>query len=191
MGMNVIRAPSVDDVPAIMRVAERYRERDPIDGRVDCDGTGRLSWRVRELLREHYKDWERRPYRYEFTRRHRTDWDLLMSKPERLLWSSIIQLGMSRKLLPQFPIDRFFADFADPWARLVIEVDGAAYHQDKEKDWQRQTLIEGSGWKVFRINAVDAINEETAEEFVSRVYKRHEKLEFGFEYIRRDLEEYE
>jgi len=52
----------------------------------------------------------------------------------------------------QKPIGPFFADFAVPTARLVIEVDGG-YHSDtmqEHRDASRTRYLEDKGWTVIR-----------------------------------------
>ena len=53
--------------------------------------------------------------------------------------SLIIVLGcLGLPFYPQYPIGKYFVDFADPVKKIVIECDGKKYHQDKEKDKRRQ-----------------------------------------------------
>jgi very-short-patch-repair endonuclease len=50
----------------------------------------------------------------------------------------------------QYPILRYDVDFAIPELRIVIECDGEYWHQDQQKDTDRQTTIEKEGWFVLR-----------------------------------------
>lgn len=52
---------------------------------------------------------------------------------------------------PQYPVGRYFVDFANPKARVAIECDGAAFHQDKAKDQRRDDELAALGWKVYRV----------------------------------------
>lgn len=72
-----------------------------------------------------------------------------MTPIEENVWSDIRFLGL--KMFPQFPIDKYFADFADPINKIVIEADGEKYHTDKNKDLIRQNEIEKLGWTIYRI----------------------------------------
>ena len=51
----------------------------------------------------------------------------------------------------QYPIWKYFVDFADPIKRIVIEADWKEYHKDIEKDNIRQKEIEDLWWKVYRV----------------------------------------
>jgi very-short-patch-repair endonuclease len=78
-------------------------------------------------------------------------------------WDNIIQLTPIEDWLwvqirsadaifyPQYPVGRFFVDFANPVARVAIECDGAAFHMDKAKDQRRDEELAGMGWKVYRV----------------------------------------
>lgn len=52
---------------------------------------------------------------------------------------------------PQYPVCRFFVDFANPVAKVAIECDGAAFHTDKAKDQRRDDELARMGWKVYRV----------------------------------------
>lgn len=52
---------------------------------------------------------------------------------------------------PQYPVGRYFVDFANPVARVAIECDGEAFHQDKGKDQRRDDELSELGWKVYRV----------------------------------------
>lgn len=80
---------------------------------------------------------------------YEADWCRLMTPIEFGLWQNIRAEGAV--FYPQFPVDRFFVDFGNPRARVAIECDGEAFHQDHERDLARQRIIEGHGWTVYRI----------------------------------------
>jgi very-short-patch-repair endonuclease len=50
------------------------------------------------------------------------------------------------------PIGPYFADFACPSARLIIEVDGRTHNDDETqaRDRERQGWLERQGWTVLR-----------------------------------------
>lgn len=52
---------------------------------------------------------------------------------------------------PEFPVLSYFVDFANPFHKLWIEIDGKEWHKDKEKDDKRQKEIENEWWKIIRI----------------------------------------
>ena len=54
------------------------------------------------------------------------------------------------KFRRQYPIDRYFADFACLEARLVIELDGGQHAEQVDYDAARTEVIESGGWMVMR-----------------------------------------
>lgn len=73
-----------------------------------------------------------------------------LSPIERMVWDEARAFGLV--LYPQFPIDRFFADFANPAANVVIECDGEQFHKDAAADRARERFMESLGWHVYRIS---------------------------------------
>lgn len=73
-----------------------------------------------------------------------------LSPIERMIWDEARTAGIV--LYPQFPIDRFFADFANPAAKVVIECDGEEFHKDGAADRARERVMESLGWHVYRIS---------------------------------------
>lgn len=90
-------------------------------------------------------DWSAGPYAWEEHPRM-----INFTPIEEWLWSDIRQCGAV--LWPQYPVLNFFVDFANPVAKVAIECDGAAYHQDKEKDAARDKRLTDAGWTVYRIS---------------------------------------
>jgi len=85
-----------------------------------------------EILEAGRSEWGVDPYEWEcFTR---------MSPIESDLWACI--RSVDAVLYPQFPIGWYFADFCNPVAGVVIECDGAQWHQDAEKDEKRRAVWE-------------------------------------------------
>ena len=78
-----------------------------------------------------------------------------MTPIENGVWHDIRCEGMV--LYPQYPVGRFFVDYANPVARVALECDGAAYHQDKEKDARRDWELLDMGWRVYRITGRDCL----------------------------------
>lgn len=107
------------------------------------------------------------------------DWTRQFSPIERMAWSEIRYRGLP--FWPQFPIGRFFADFADPKKKIVIECDGKAFH-DPAKDLIRDRWMTSQGWAVFRINGADCNRvmdspwEVIAEGDIERGSAEHAKL---------------
>ena len=80
------------------------------------------------------------------------DWTRLFSPIEEMAWGEIRCLGLP--FFPQYPVLQFFADFADPIKKIVIECDGKKFH-NKQKDAVRDKLMVADGWKVFRVPGSD------------------------------------
>jgi very-short-patch-repair endonuclease len=102
-----------------------------------------------------------------------------MTPIEQWLWGDMRNAGAV--FYPQWPIDGFFVDFANPVAKVAIECDGAAYHQDKAKDAARDDRLEALGWRVYRITGSDCWTEEDMEtgergyarRFIDEITDRH------------------
>lgn len=116
-------------------------------------------------------DWAADPYAWSEVIR--------MTHIEEWLWADIRQADVI--LYPQFPVGRFFVDFANPRAKVAIECDGRAYHLDKAKDAARDAELASMGWRVYRITGSDCFrefNEETrapspARKFIDDIAARH------------------
>mgnify|MGYP000920869225 CR=1 FL=1 len=78
------------------------------------------------------------------------DYNTLFTPIESNVWYSFRCIG-GPFLYPQFPVDKYIADFANPHFKYIIEVDGKGYHLDKERDNERDKRLEDLGWCVFRI----------------------------------------
>lgn len=78
---------------------------------------------------------------------------------EKCMWSFIRDHG--GVFYPQYPVLGIFVDFANPKAKVAIECDGAAYH-DEEKDRQRDEMLEADGWTVYRFKGSACIKDETS-----------------------------
>lgn len=115
-------------------------------------------------------------------------WEQLitMTPIEWLLWGDI--RAANAVFYPQYPVDRYFADFANPVARVVIECDGAAYHQDRAKDAHRDAVMRDLGWSVYRISGRDChtdFDDDTQEygyarKFIESIVDRHGLRRTGF-----------
>jgi len=80
------------------------------------------------------------------------DWSPYFSPIESVAWGEIRCLGLP--FWPQFPIGQYFADFADPEKKVVIECDGKEFHS-KERDTPRDAFMNANGWCVYRISGAD------------------------------------
>jgi len=57
----------------------------------------------------------------------------------------------------QHPIDRFFADFACPTAKLIIELDGNSHDNRTEQDLARDEHLQHLGWMTLRFSNIDLL----------------------------------
>ena len=75
-----------------------------------------------------------------------------MTKEERHLWYDFLRAYPVR-FSRQKVLGKYIADFYSAQAKLVIELDGSQHYEDenKEKDIERDTFLEGYGLKILRI----------------------------------------
>jgi very-short-patch-repair endonuclease len=130
-------------------------------------------WAEPLIMAERSDEWAVDPYEWVET-------DAIRLTPiEEWLWHDIRH--HDAVLYPQYPVGRFFVDFANPKAKVAIECDGAAYHQDKAKDAARDLWMQERGWSVYRITGSDCRtrnDEETGEKsaadlFIRRICSMH------------------
>lgn len=80
------------------------------------------------------------------------DWFLILTKAERMFWDCIRSLAAP--FYPEFPVGKYYVDFADPFRKIAIEVHSNKYHLGREeKDFIRQSNIEDLGWSVYHLEA--------------------------------------
>ncbi|KAA5544850.1 DUF559 domain-containing protein [Adhaeribacter rhizoryzae] len=84
------------------------------------------------------------------------DWGTHFSPIEFNAWISIRAIRIA--LYPQFPLFNYFIDFANPYLRIGLELDGKDYH-DEEKDKIRDELLYKFGWKIFRVKGKETNTE--------------------------------
>ena len=61
------------------------------------------------------------------------------------------------KFRRQHPIGRYFADFACPARKLIIEIDGDHHADRSEADARRTRDLEREGWRVIRFAANEVV----------------------------------
>lgn len=83
------------------------------------------------------------------------DWAPLFTPIEMAAWFSIRGRGVP--LYPQFPVLNYFIDFANPYKKIGLELDGAAFH-DPERDLKRDIELVKQGWKIFRVSGAEAFH---------------------------------
>lgn len=93
-----------------------------------------------------------------------------MTPIERNFWADARDAGAI--LYPQWPACGYFLDFANPVAKVAIECDGYAYHQDREKDAKRQAVLEAAGWTIYRISGRDCNDDYDEERHIESAGKR-------------------
>lgn len=104
---------------------------------------------LQKIRKSYTEKWDDRfdvndPYKFD----HWFEW---MSPTESNVWGAIRYLGLP--FYAQYPVQQYYADFADPVKKIIIEVDGKV-HDDprvKARDQKRQLDLEAKGWKFVRI----------------------------------------
>lgn len=81
------------------------------------------------------------------------DWMMDATPIERRAWGDI--RGRYTPLYPQFPLFNYFIDFANPYLKIGIELDGKQWH-DVEKDRERDEFLASVGWHIYRITGSEA-----------------------------------
>jgi len=86
---------------------------------------------------------------------------LRMTPIEEWLWADIRNANVV--MYPQLPVGRFFVDFGHPKAKVAIECDGKQWHTDKQKDADRDAVLQKMGWTVYRFPGFLCREEEDEE----------------------------
>jgi len=74
-----------------------------------------------------------------------------MTDAEALLWHHLRNRQLSgSKFRRQHPIGQYYADFACPEKKLVIEVDGGQHATNEDADKRRSESLAASGYRVLR-----------------------------------------
>lgn len=100
---------------------------------------------VREAYIQNWTGEERQsPYKF-------GEWFEYMTPIERNVWSDIRHLGLP--FYPQFPVGKYYIDFADPFRKIAIEVDGRIHDDElaRQRDRAKEAFLRGRGWHVLRI----------------------------------------
>jgi very-short-patch-repair endonuclease len=84
------------------------------------------------------------------------DWKRYLTPIEQIAWDSI-RVNATTVLYPQFPVFNYFIDFANPYLKIGLELDGEKYH-NYEKDLVRDKLLNRYGWKIFRVKGFETKN---------------------------------
>jgi hypothetical protein len=112
---------------------------------------------TRKEIRTHYKDMD-------FTIYDPYTWNFVpyLTHIESCVWSDIRCYGLP--MYAQFPILGYFADFADPIKKIVIECDGKGWH-DAAKDANRDADMNALGWRIYRIPGWKCIKDINYEDY--------------------------
>ena len=100
-------------------------------------------------IRKSYNErWNGKEYQYPYKFEH---WFENMTPIEHNVWNSIRFLGLP--FYGQFPAGKYYLDFADPFKKIGIEVDGKIHNtpESLKRDKRRQEELEKEGWKIIRI----------------------------------------
>jgi very-short-patch-repair endonuclease len=86
------------------------------------------------------------------------------SEAERRVWEAHdkAKLPALAGLVTQHPALRYRLDFALPDRKIGFEIDGYAYHSDKdtfERDRKRQRELELGGWRIIRFSGKEACDQ--------------------------------
>lgn len=124
------------------------------------------------------------------------DWVMIFTPIEAAAWSDIRAAGLP--LWPQLPVGKFFVDFGNPVAKVALECDGAAWHQDTSKDEARDRELRKMGWRIYRATGrVCKVDFERPEDWDALTPEQRRDWEDGVEAnslkpilrdIRRELE---
>lgn len=77
------------------------------------------------------------------------DWTLMFSPIERIAWDIIRCKGLP--FYPQYPVGGVFIDFALPFLKIGVEMDGKDYHETGRDTRRDRRLLDEFGWGIFRI----------------------------------------
>lgn len=104
------------------------------------------------------------------------NWVDYMTPIELQAWYSIRAYGLP--LYPQVPVLNYFIDFANPYYKIGIELDGKDYH-NCERDAIRDNNLYTAGWRIFRI---------TGSEMMSLNYKTQCEIDESGKYTESEKE---
>lgn len=82
-----------------------------------------------------------------------------MTYPEQICYDWLTQNKIEFE--HNFKFNNWYIDFKIN--KILIEIDGEHWHQDKEKDAKRDAILTLNGFKVFRIKAKENIEQKLAE----------------------------
>lgn len=91
---------------------------------------------------------------------------------EWMLFNDIKVVGIP-VVCPQFPVEKYFLDFADPKEKIGFEADSVAFHKDFQKDMERQEHLESLGWTIYRFSSALIYDVDKTLESVRQIQDWH------------------
>jgi very-short-patch-repair endonuclease len=73
------------------------------------------------------------------------------TKAESILWDELKSKKLGYKFRRQHIIDKYIVDFYCVEKGLIIEVDGDIHNEQKERDSERDNILNSLGCKVLRV----------------------------------------
>jgi very-short-patch-repair endonuclease len=78
------------------------------------------------------------------------------TRSEAMLWDVLRDRQLDDvKFRRQFVIGSFIVGFCAPRQRLIIEIDGGVHETQRERDRERQRLLECAGYRILRVSVED------------------------------------
>lgn len=112
------------------------------------------SKQERRAIRENYKYWY--PFCDHMIWFHNWFYETIQYKPSPIENNFLNDIRcLWYVLYPEYPVKWYFLDFADPIKKIWFELDGKAYHLDKEKDKARELEIKSLWWDIYRFRGSD------------------------------------
>lgn len=101
------------------------------------------------------------------------DWSQSFTPIEESAWMSIRSVGVP--LYPQFPALDYFIDFASPYFRIGLELDGKQFHDPVRDRVRDQRLFDEEGWRIFRATGSESyVKFQVPEDFEAWQEESHE-----------------
>lgn len=82
------------------------------------------------------------------------EWPRIFTPIEWDAWQCIRCSGII--LYPQYPALNYTLDFANPYLKIALELDGKQFHDTLKDKFRDQKLFDELGWKVFRVTGSEA-----------------------------------
>lgn len=118
-----------------------------------------MNFKDRLAIREMYKTIDTSMYDP-----YPIDWTKVFTPIEYMAWCDIRDYPL--QMWPQYPIGKYFADFANVEKKIVIECDGKEWH-DEEKDSVRDAAMMAEGWTVYRVTGAECNKVVEREDYKS------------------------